>query len=369
MTILTKASQQWAKRPADERFTSLTELLAHSKRVKDTSHAKTISTRKLEARPVDDSNHKGLAIVGDLPGGQELALPTHWSFGQLAQRADAPAGYLRKLPNFLVADLMNWGIRNRPVDEVGVMVHDDTEGKEVFSLAAATGPNYGRIWNEQIVSALVDRFGDGINGRFKVPGEFGKAVDVTKDNTTLFAGDRDMFVFLADEENRVEIPNRRNGEPGQLARGFFIWNSEVGSSTFGISTFLFDYVCANRIVWGADDVKTVTIRHTSGAPDRYIEEVAPALIQMANSSTHSITTAIADARARKLDDVDDFLAKRFTRGQAQAIKLAFDTDEARPMENVWDAVTGITAYARGIDYQDQRVDLERTAGKLLKAAS
>lgn len=368
MTTLMQASTQWAHRPSDERFTSLDDLLAHVRNVKDRSSAKVVSTRKIEVRPVEDTNNKGLAIVGDLPGGSEVALPTHWSFGQLAARADAPAGYLRKLPNFLTADLMNWGMRNKPVDEVGILVND-AGGLVQSELTAATGPNYGRIWNEDIVTALVDKFGDGVTGRFKVPGEFGKPITVTKQNTTLFAGDRDMFVFLADEDNRVEIPNRRDGLMGSLARGFFCWNSEVGNNTMGIATFLYDYVCCNRIVWGASDFKEFKLRHTSGAPDRYIEEMEPALIQMANGSTHSIETAIANARQAKIDDVDEFLLKRFTAAQTRAIKLAHETDEDKPIENVWDAVTGITAYARGIPYQDERINFERQAGQLLKKAA
>jgi hypothetical protein len=56
-----------------------------------------------------------------------------------------------------------------------------------------------------VVDALVDRFGDGITGTWRVPGEFGQRVTITKENTTLFASDRDMFVFLADEENRIEL--------------------------------------------------------------------------------------------------------------------------------------------------------------------
>ena len=61
-----------------------------------------------------------------------------------------------------------------------------------------------------------------------MPGEFGERVTVKKENTTLYASDRDMFVFLADEENRIEIPGRRAGRSGSFARGFFVWNSEVG---------------------------------------------------------------------------------------------------------------------------------------------
>ena len=53
-------------------------------------------------------------------------------------------------------------------------------------------------------------------------GEFSQWVTVTKDNTTLFASGRDMFVFLADEENRIELPDRRAGCSGSFARGFFV---------------------------------------------------------------------------------------------------------------------------------------------------
>ena len=52
-----------------------------------------------------------------------------------------------------------------------------------------------------------------------MPGEFGSRVTVTKDNTTLYASDRDMFVFLADEENRIELPNRREEESGPVFNG------------------------------------------------------------------------------------------------------------------------------------------------------
>src|SRR5205085_2945852 len=97
--------------------------------------------------------------------------------------------------------------------------------------------------------ALVERFGDGVSGHWRVPGEFGNRITVTKENTTLFASDRDMFVFLADEDRRIDVPGRRNGS-GSMARGFFVWNSETGDKTLGLGFFLFDYVCANRIVWG-----------------------------------------------------------------------------------------------------------------------
>jgi hypothetical protein len=356
---LMQASKQWATRPADERYTSLTDMQAHFANQRANCRGAVVSSRRIQCAPTDDN--KGIVVTG--PSGTAYA-PTHWAFGQLAQLAAAPGGYLRTLPAPIAADCINYGLQyTRDIDDVGILLYKNG-GEPV--MRAATGPNYGRIWNNEIMDGLVQRFGDGISGDFRVPGEFGKAVTVTKDNTTLFAGDRDMFVFLADEEHRITVPNRRDGKNGSMARGFFTWNSEVGSSTFGLATFLFDYTCCNRIVWGANEYKEITIRHTSGAPDRFIEELSPALTQYAQGSTHSIVKAIADAKAARIDNVDEFLLKRFSKRITERVKDAHLVDEGRPIETLWDATTGVTAYARTIKYQDERVALEREGGRILE---
>lgn len=360
MATLMQASSQWASRPADERFTSLLDMQAQLEAQRAITRAVITSSRSVEAVPLPDN--KGLVIRGKV--GVPYA-PTHMAFGQLATLAGAPAGYLRTLPSPLAADALNYGLQYaREVEDVGLLLSKNDGGQ----LRAATGPRYGRIWNADVVGALVKAFGDGVSGdSFRVPGEFGKAVQVTKDNTTLYAGDRDMFVFLADEQNRIEMPDRRGGQPGSLARGFFVWNSEVGSATFGIAAFLFDYVCCNRIVWGAQEFKQVTIRHTASAPDKWVEEMKPALLSYTNSATTSITQAIADARSKRLDNVGEFLSKRYGAKMGKAIEAAHMADEDRPIETVWDVVTGATAYARGIENQDARVALERDAGMLMDA--
>jgi hypothetical protein len=379
MSTLTQASRQWASRPADERFTSLDTLLAHTQHRREIATARTVANRTLELAPIRQASDGSIALlgqddVGDANGlgmvakdlyGAEPMLPTHWAFGQIAGLVGAPAGYLRKLHPALVSDCVNYGLLKRGVEEVGMLAHNDG----ALELAAATGPNYGRIWNADVVAALKARFGDGVTGDFTVPGEFGKAVDVTKANTTLFAGDRDMFVFLADEKNRISNP-ARGGAP--MARGFFVWNSEVGASTFGVAAFLFDYVCCNRMVWGAAEYSEVRIRHTSGAPHRFIEEIAPALEVMAKSSTASITSALdaaAKTRIGDTDKVEDFLRRRFSRGQVAGMKLAHMAEEDRPIETLWDAATAATAYAKGIGNQDDRVAIERVAGEIVAKAA
>lgn len=368
---LMNANTQWSSRPSDERFTSLHDMETHFNRLRGRSRQLGVSTRAISVVPTEDN--KGLAIRG--ANGLAYA-PTNWAFGQLAQLAEAPAGYLRTLPAPIAADCVNYGLQfKRNIEDIGVLLQKpvvDVAGDVTVApvLAAATGPRYGRIWNADILQALVKQFGNGVDGQFKVPGTFGNALDtVTKENTTLFAGDRDMFVFLADEENRIEVPNRRNGETGTLARGFFVWNSEVGASTFGVGTFLFDYVCCNRIVWGAEGYKEIKMRHTSAAPDRFLQEIRPALVSYANSSTSSITAGIEAARAARVDDVDEFLAKRFGTKTVESLKAIHMLEEQRPIETVWDVVTAVTAKARSVEYQDSRVQLERQAGDLMALAA
>jgi hypothetical protein len=361
---LYQASHQWRSRPDDERFTSLVDMADHFKRIRAESRQMVSTTRRIEARPAGDDN-AGMELLVDKI--DEPVNPTHHAFGQLAQLAKAPAYYLRTLPSPIAADCFNHGLRfKRDIDDVGLLTHHNGS----HTLRAATGPNYGRIWNADVVAQLAKRFGDGVTGRWKVPGEFGRDVEVTKANTTLYAGDRDMFCFLADEKNRIEVPNRRGGKPGLLARGFFIWNGEVGDRTFGLGTFLFDYACANRIVWGAQEYKEVRIRHTASAPDKFLSQMQPALEAMSNASTTYITDAIEAARARKLkDDLDDFLAKRFSKGMVAPLKAIHAAEENRPIETVYDVTTAVTAYARSIQHQDRRVELERKAGELLKLAA
>jgi len=364
MTNLYTASNEWQSRPADQRFENLHALACYTAYQKQHSKAVVVPSRRLKAQP-HGTDHKSLEIVG--PNGHPAFL-THYAFGQLAQLAGAPAGYLRTLPSEMAADCVNYGLHiARDVEDIGVLLHKNGQPEPV--VRAATGPNYGRVWNADIVALLVDRFGDGITGPWRVPGEFRRKVEVSKDNTTLYASDRDMFVFLADEERPLTIANRRGGQHGTMARGFFLWNSEVGASTLGAAFFLYDEVCKNRIVWDVAELSEIRIRHTVSAPDKWLDKIVPVLNDFAYSSAAPIVETIERARQTKIaGDLDAFLAQRFGRGKVAAIKQAHEADEGRPIETVWDVTTAATAYARQIEHQDLRVALERAAGKVLVAA-
>ena len=371
MTELMQAHRQWMSRAPDERFTSLIDMQAFKRRLRDNSRSHVLSSRKVNLLPVEDDPRALQVLGGDFPA----AAPTHWSFGQLCSLAspgNSPASYFREtqMPAPMIADCLNYNLRfTRGVEDIGVLLTANEDGG-VNELRSVNGPNYGRIYDAEVVDTLVEKFGDGVSGQWHVPGEFGTRVTVTKDNTTLYASDRDMFVFLADEENRIELPNRRAGRFGSFARGFFVWNSEVGKTTLGAGFFLFDYVCCNRIIWGADQYTEVRIRHTKGAPDRWLEEVTPVLREYSQASAKPVIQAIEDARNKRIaTDLDQFLANRFGKSAVPAIKACHEQEEGRPIETLWDVTTAATAFARSRPNTDKRLEIERAAGELLKLAA
>src|ERR1700741_417409 len=362
MTTLMQAHRQWMSRAPDERFTSLLDMQDFKRQVRDNSRSHTISSRKVNILPVED-DPRALQVLG---GSFPAAAPTHWAFGQLCSLAspgNSPASYFREtqMPAPMIADCLNYNLPfTRGVEDIGIPTTTDDE---VSELRSVNGPNYGRIYDTDVVDALVDRFGDGITGTWRVPGEFGVKVTVDKGNTTLYASDRDMFVFLADEENRIEIPGRRAGRSGSFARGFFVGNSEVGKSSLFAGFFLFDYVCCNRIIWGADQYTEGRIRHTKGAPDRWLEEVAPVLKEYSEGSAKPVVQAIEDSSNKHVAaTLDQFLANRFGKRMVAPIKAIHEHEEGRPIETLWDVTMAATAHAHSFKNTDARLEIERPAG-------
>lgn len=142
----------------------------------------------------------------------------------------------------------------------GELVKTLETGDGRTELRAVTGPDYGRIWDHELVSAVMKIAGNGTGDtRWKVPGTLDWSsmrhnpfVEVTKDTTTLYASDRDVFLFLVDDANPIEAGRLPNGDPDLFFRGFYCWNSEVGAKTLGMATFFLRAVCMNRNIWGAE---------------------------------------------------------------------------------------------------------------------
>src|SRR5262245_4979285 len=153
-----KASAQWANRPADERFWNLQDLLTATRAHHAAANTATLKLSDMRVEVVD----------GDLQLMGKTGIPaqiTHFAFGQLSARAEAPASYLRTLPATLAAQNINYGLKARaaaePNTEAKLLLHKNGG----FYARAITSDKYTRIWNDHIVERLLKLESDG----WKVP--------------------------------------------------------------------------------------------------------------------------------------------------------------------------------------------------------
>ena len=370
-----RVSSEWFSRPADERYLSLSELARSVRDRADRSRTRVVESALIHVE-ANRNNPERLALI--LPGTDTAIAPTHWSFGQLASLVGAPAAYLRQLPAALAGINLQYGLTSNRAEQIKTLETDDGRTE----LRAVTGPDYGRIFDAELVEAVQRIAGNGTGDtRWKVPGVldwstgiYNPRVDITKDTTTLYASDRDVFLFLVDDLNPIEAGRLPDGSPDLYFRGFYCWNSEVGAKTLGMASFYLRAVCQNRNLWGVEDFEEITIRHSKYAANRFAHEAAPALLNFANSSPLPFVNGIKAARerivARTDEDRTDFLRRRgFSKAETGKIIDRVLSEEGRPPESIFDFVQGITAVARDKPHQDARLDMEGKAKKLLDRAA
>ncbi|OWJ64634.1 DUF932 domain-containing protein [Inquilinus limosus] len=370
-----RVSSEWFSRPDDERYLSLSDLHAAVLARAQRATARTVESRAVRIEASRDDAER-LALI--VPGRDEPVSPTHWSFGQFCTLIGAPSTYLRQLP----APLAGINLQHGLLSHRGELVKTLEAETGRIELRAVTGPDYGRIWDHELVAAVQRIAGDGTGDtRWKVPGVLDWAtmthnpfIDVTRETTTLYASDRDVFLFLVDDTHPIEAGRLPNGEPDLYFRGFYAWNSEVGSKTLGIASFYLRAVCQNRNLWGVEGFEEITIRHSKFAAQRFAHEAAPALDGFANSSPAPFVAGIKAARerivARTEEDRQAFLRKRgFSKPETARIIATVLNEEGHPPESLFDFVQGITALARTKPHQDGRLELEGKARALLERAA
>ncbi|WP_394092216.1 hypothetical protein [Xanthobacter autotrophicus] len=204
-----RVSSEWFSRPADERYLSLSDLFAAVYGRTERSRTRTVESATIR---VGASREDAERLTLVLPGSDAPVAPTHWSFGQLASLVGAPAAYLRQLPAPLVGINLQYGLTSHRAEQVKTLEIEDGR----VELRAVTGPDYGRIFDHELVAAVQRIAGNGTGDtRWKVPGVldwstgiYNPRVDITKDTTTLYASDhilRHSFASVANDLGFTEV--------------------------------------------------------------------------------------------------------------------------------------------------------------------
>jgi hypothetical protein len=400
--MLSVASNQWASRPDDEKFLSLAELYKarYSKENDDVVKQQQYNMSEFRAF-YDDHGELMLEHQISNKGGITL-VPTAWSMAQLCTRTRTPYPALKLWQDdgnkSLVVDALNHSFEKRGDDMQ--LYHQYHNTLYPQTLHAATSEKYTRIFDYEVIER-VQRFTTDSKADWKVPGtidwsngqhiadDYLGSDQVTKEATTLYAGDRDMFIFLVDDRNPIDLGVTRNGQQDVVFPGFIVGNSTVGYKPIWMMTFYFRGVCMNRCIWGAEGVKEFSHKHLTnvrqnalygdkqsndpmkqlGFTDR-LKELEKRQQQGRDKTARSIQGAMQVEEFN--DDEARHVALRkveIASTTARKIVSNFEEVESHPILTRWDMHNAITAEARTVTYQNERTKLEKTATRFLRMAA
>lgn len=375
---LMAASNQWACRPADERFWTIDEMYRDA------------VERRVASR--ESADHLGgvRAEVFDgevvLRSRASLLAVTNYSFGQVCRSVGAPQGYVSGLSPTLAAQNLNYGLSRYDGDESRLLVR---EGAGLPSrLLAVTSLGYARVWNSEVIARLKPLIGDG----WRVPPARPAGINTpgarpaTKDDLIgdddfslsvregdmiapagLYNGDRDMFAFM------VKPGAFDDGAGNPVSRGFFCWNSEVGDRSFGVTEFAYEHVCGNHIVWGASDVVSTRVRHVGEARQRMVEILDRMLLTGSSYDRGEMERRIRIARSLSLGKDRAAVIQRgatVTGLSRKLVGLGFDAaEETRAIHRAnpataWGLLQGLTRVSQNTGHQGKRDEIDRRAAKL-----
>ncbi len=380
MTMIYSAHEQWKNRPADQRFWDLQSL--HNA---VTAHRNSAAEASLDMADMRVEAIDGRVEISGRAGTH--AEITHFAFGQLAARADAPAAYLRSLPATLAVQNINHGLKARSDHGPAKLLLHQNGG---FYARAITSDKYSRLWNHTISEKLLrladlgwspapayvpwGQEAESFDTRIATEADAALSLTIKPGMVIapagLYASFEDMFVFLVQKDKIIN-----DGSSSGLMRGIIVWNSEVGKSTFGMQSFYFRGVCGNHIIWEAEDIKELRMRHVGLTDDKAFRGLEVELRKYANGSGSLMEAKIEASRkfvlkSSKPEDVIDFVfdKKILSRADAKRAIDAVVTDVDGPAYTAWGLAQGITRISQNEQNADKRTELDRASGKVLQIA-
>ncbi len=341
MANLTQASRELFSRPPDERFESLDALTEHCRSQRELSRDRWQLLQTF--RPHVHGDRLGLAL-----GDDGAFLMNDWSATQLCTMA----GISKDTINRLSPDTACRALQETlPTADKPVQLLTTEQ-----IIRSIHGVSYTRLWNEELLRMIRESATD-----FQPPPKgFNGA-------TGLYAGEQDFFVFLIDPTGWIEI------EGENFAPGFFGWNSEVGRRSVGITTFWYEQICGNHIVWNCHDVTSVTRKHTRNVGDA-LTEIRMAITQLVDrrdATRDQFTAVIRKAMQEATGDKEETLHLLTDQGvNRQLAKKAVELAESRGKRfTIWSMVDALTQLSRDSKYAATRVEADQRASSLLALAA
>ncbi|MFC1586476.1 DUF932 domain-containing protein [Fibrobacterota bacterium] len=377
---LMHASNQWATRPFDERFETVTEMKESALQQAKASFEISANIHDVEVVPINQD-----IGIRRKSNGNDPAILSNWSFGQLCNISGSPAGFLRTLNPEMATDILNYKLQEREDRESNIFLYKNG----VYNVRSINSEKYGRIWDHKICQVLevIENSGwqcpparpisdeqpgtrratiDDVLKNSAFPGLGVKEGDLIAP-AGLYRGDRDLFAFMVDDNKRIE-----DGSEGGLYRGIIVRNSEVGAAYFELMTFLYRSICGNHIIWETQDVKSFRIKHVGNAEQRLStlmkSEIQKYITATATNEEQKIKKAKKTIIGKDKEKVIDrlFGLRLATR---QILGSAFNSVvpeiDGSP-RSVYGLMNGLTRLSQKSGYSDKRFEIDKAAGQLMK---
>lgn len=283
-------------------------------------------------------------------------------FGAVCDAAGAPRGYLANLPVDTAVACLKHGLAGRdPLAKVAYSIDGD-----MLALTSQRYSREGSVSNLGLVQALhnmAETHDLSAASHFRTASASGTG----RSHPLGYLGLGTMAFCLVDY-NRPVTFNKR-----ELLRGIICENNMLGSGAARVTTFLFDYVCANFLIWGAEILSEQRVAHIGNASARYRAILDATGASLSLPATSMVETLRSSERILGVDRAAVQQAIYALRNPLLGKKLvgqAYDRAEQSggygDPRSAWGIVGGLTELSQEVcTHAADRLALDRAAGSLL----
>ncbi|CAN5915249.1 hypothetical protein BH23PLA1_BH23PLA1_40080 [soil metagenome] len=146
----------------------------------------------------------------------------------------------------------------------------------------------------------------------------------------------------------------------------------MGKRSVGISTFWFQAVCANHIVWDATEVTEFTRKHTGKVGEALgdIRRIVEQLVQKRDARRDGFVTVMKKAMEERFgEDAEEVLKALAKHGINRSLaKRAIELAEKQGRFTIFALVDALTQLSRELEFAGDRTDADQKAAGLLALA-
>jgi hypothetical protein len=268
---------------------------------------------------------------------------------------------MRTLPSDVAAAALNYGLQASPVGQKAVVLAERNATAGSVTARAITSETYGRLWDADAYAPVVDSLC--AQGWSTPPTWDGKPAGA-------YLSDRDSFLVLTHGGSIVNDPSASQGN-GQLYRGLMLRNSEVGLTSYWMDEVLYQFICGNHNFWGAVFGTQYKRRHVGSNVLRDVLREVGSMARKLASRPASADEALIKSLIRlelavtREGVIDELRKMGATQADADAAyQTAVEYFDGNP-RSYWGIAQGLTRVSQASGYQDDRLELDQLAAKVL----